>query len=80
MGGESVFADRLAGPFRTCIRSRSYHWVEALRKSLGQIAPGLADIEVEEVVLYGDVEERLRETNISCGTAHTPATIPPEQI
>ncbi len=54
--------------------------IAALGKRLGQIAPELGDIEIEEVVLYGDVEERLRKTNLNCGAAYTPQNIPPEQI
>jgi len=38
--------------------------IEALRKRLGQIAPELGDMELEEMVLYGDVEERLRKANL----------------
>jgi len=37
--------------------------IHALRKRLGQIAHKLSDIEVEELVLYGDVEERLKKVN-----------------
>jgi uncharacterized Fe-S cluster-containing radical SAM superfamily protein len=34
--------------------------VNALRKRLGKINPGFEDVEIEELMLYGDVEERLR--------------------
>ena len=34
--------------------------VNALRKRLGKINPGFEDFEVEELLLYGDVEDRLR--------------------
>ncbi len=54
--------------------------IETLRKRLEQIAPALSDIEVEEVVLYGNVEERLRKANLGCSVAYTPRNIPPEQI
>ncbi|MBM4307606.1 MAG: hypothetical protein FJ123_12835 [Deltaproteobacteria bacterium] len=54
--------------------------IHALRKRLGQIAPKFSDIEVEELVLYGDVEERLKKTNLSCGDAYKPGNIPPEKI
>ncbi|MBM4276736.1 MAG: hypothetical protein FJ130_02500 [Deltaproteobacteria bacterium] len=37
--------------------------INALQKRLGQIAPELSDIEVEELVLYGDVEERLKKVD-----------------
>jgi len=38
--------------------------IRALRKRLGTIAPSLEDIEMEELVLYGDVEKRLRSAKI----------------
>ncbi len=54
--------------------------IKALRKRLRQIAPELGDIEVEEVVLYGDVEERLRRADLCSNVVHTPGNIPTEQI
>jgi uncharacterized Fe-S cluster-containing radical SAM superfamily protein len=54
--------------------------IETLRKRLAQIAPKLSTMEEEELVLYGDVEERLRKANIGCGLGHKPEHIPPEQI
>lgn len=53
------------------------HNVRALRKRLGQIAPGFENIEIEELVLYGEVEERLRRAGLKYDTAHEPADIPP---
>jgi uncharacterized Fe-S cluster-containing radical SAM superfamily protein len=50
--------------------------IDALRKRLGRIAPELSHIEVEEVVLYGDVEERLKKANLSCCGAYRPENIP----
>ncbi|MHC4859843.1 MAG: radical SAM protein [Planctomycetota bacterium] len=46
--------------------------LEALRERLGQIDPCLADFEVEELMLYGDVGERLEESGITYRTAHDP--------
>ena len=54
--------------------------INALRKQLGQIAPGLGDIEVEDLVLYGDVEERLKKAHLNCDAAYKQGNIPPEQI
>jgi uncharacterized Fe-S cluster-containing radical SAM superfamily protein len=54
--------------------------VRALRERLAAIAAPLADIEIEELVLYGDVAERLRKAGISWRSAHTPQHVPPEQI
>jgi uncharacterized Fe-S cluster-containing radical SAM superfamily protein len=51
-----------------------------LRKILGEIDPTFSDFEVEELVLYGDVEKRLRQAKIDYSTAWTPRTIPPEQV
>jgi uncharacterized Fe-S cluster-containing radical SAM superfamily protein len=47
---------------------------------LAATAPPLADIEVEELVLYGDVAERLRRAGIGYRTAHAPSHVPPEQV
>ncbi len=52
----------------------------ALRKRLGKINREFEDIEVEELALYGDVEERLRKAKIVSRTAYPPGDIPPEQI
>ncbi len=54
--------------------------VERLRKRLAEIAPELSDVEEEELVLYGDVEDRLRRANIVCGLGHKPENMPPGQI
>ena len=54
--------------------------VEALQKRLGQIAPERSDIGMEELVLYGDVEERLRKANLSCEVAYKPKNIPPNRF
>ena len=39
--------------------------ITVLRKRLRTIDPGFENIELEELVLYGDVEERLKKTNLS---------------
>ena len=54
--------------------------VRALQKRLGAIAPELAEIEAEELVLYRDVEERLKKAGIRYRTAYAPDRIPPEQV
>jgi uncharacterized Fe-S cluster-containing radical SAM superfamily protein len=54
--------------------------VRVLRERLAAIAPPLADIEIEELVLYGDVAERLHRAGLSYRTAYTPHHIPPEQV
>lgn len=54
--------------------------IHALRKRLAAIDRSFAEMEIEELVLYGDVEERLRKAKIECGTAYHPRDIPPEQI
>jgi uncharacterized Fe-S cluster-containing radical SAM superfamily protein len=54
--------------------------IKSLCETLGQIDPALRDIEVEELVLYGDVEERLSKTNIDYCSTYQPENIPPEQV
>jgi len=54
--------------------------VEALRRRLAELSGDFLDIEVEELVLYRDVEERLRTTGLRYHTAYHPEGIPPEQV
>jgi hypothetical protein len=54
--------------------------VEALRRRLAEISGDFVDIEIEELVLYRDVEERLRRAGIPYHTAYHPERIPPEQV
>lgn len=54
--------------------------VHALQSRLGAIDRGLSDIEIEELVLYGEVEKRLHKANIPFGNVYYPGNIPPEQI
>ena len=54
--------------------------IRTLRSLLGNINKGFEDIEIEELVLYGDVEDRLRRAKLMYGVAHSPSCIPPEQV
>ncbi|MCL4537052.1 MAG: radical SAM protein [Nitrospirae bacterium] len=54
--------------------------IKALRKRLKTIHPAFEDFEVEELILYPHVEERLKRLNITYYTAYRPDNIPPEQI
>jgi uncharacterized Fe-S cluster-containing radical SAM superfamily protein len=54
--------------------------VSALRKRLAAISPSFEDIEIEELALYGSVEERLRKAKIGHGGAYRPGKIPPGQV
>ena len=54
--------------------------VRALRKRLEAVDTEFSDFEVEELVLYGSVEDRLKKTGLWPFTAHDPRRIPPQQI
>jgi len=54
--------------------------LSSLRKRLGQISTGFDRFESEELILYGDVEERLRKADIPYHVAYRPECIPPEQV
>ncbi len=54
--------------------------VEALSRLLAAIAAPLGEIEIEELVLYGDVGERLKQLGISFRSAYSPRRIPPGQV
>ncbi len=54
--------------------------VNSLCDRLAEIAPQLADIEIEELVLYGDVAERLKRAGIRYRSAFHPDRVPTEQI
>ena len=45
-------------------------YLSSLRKRLGQISAGFERFESEELVLYGDVEERLRKADIPYHVLH----------
>jgi uncharacterized Fe-S cluster-containing radical SAM superfamily protein len=52
----------------------------ALRERLAAIHPDFADFEVEELVLYGGVKERLEQAGIASHTGYEPASTPQAQI
>ena len=54
--------------------------LSSLRKRLGQISMSFEHFEAEDLVLYGDVEERLRKAGIPYAVAYRPEAIPPEQV
>jgi len=55
--------------------------VLALKERLGRMAPGLEDVEIEELVFFNPgVEERLRKKGIRYRSAYDPRDIPPEQV
>jgi uncharacterized Fe-S cluster-containing radical SAM superfamily protein len=54
--------------------------IHALQSKLGGIDKGLKDIEIEELVLYGEVEKRLQKANIPCENIYYPDNTPPNQI
>ncbi len=54
--------------------------IRSLQKHLGHIHPELAELEIEELVLYGDVAKRLEKAKLKYRTAHQPRRIPPEQV
>jgi uncharacterized Fe-S cluster-containing radical SAM superfamily protein len=54
--------------------------LKALSTRLRQIDEDFQDFEVEELVLYGKVEERLMKAGLGYDTAHEPQCIPPEQV
>jgi uncharacterized Fe-S cluster-containing radical SAM superfamily protein len=54
--------------------------IGALQERLKAIDPAFEDIEIEELVLYGSVEQRLTKSGLFHKTAHASGRIPPEQI
>ncbi len=52
----------------------------ALRKRLKEINPAFRDFEIEELILYPPVEERLKKLKLGYLTAYRPEGIPAEQI
>ncbi len=54
--------------------------IKALRRRLKNIHSKFEDFEVEEIILYPHVKERLKKFNLTYYTAHRPDNIPPEQI
>jgi len=67
--------------FPACMVSFSPHENrEALKKRLKTIHPHFKDFEIEELILYPHVEEKLKKLGISYYSAHRPESIPSEQI
>ncbi|HVO66799.1 MAG TPA: radical SAM protein [Syntrophales bacterium] len=54
--------------------------VKVLRKRLRAIDPAFEDFEIEELILYPPVEERLKTLNIKYLSAYKPRNIPNEQV
>jgi uncharacterized Fe-S cluster-containing radical SAM superfamily protein len=54
--------------------------IQALRGRLKSIRADLGDMEIEEIILYLHVEERLKKFHIPYYTAQRPDNIPLEQI
>lgn len=54
--------------------------IRSLRKRLKALNPVFEDFEVEELILYPSVEERLKRLNVSYITGYRPNNIPTEQI
>ena len=54
--------------------------VQALRERLAAMKGGFEDVEIEELVLWRDVEARLRRAGIQYHGAYRPERIPPEQV
>lgn len=54
--------------------------IRSLRERLRAIHPPFEDFEVEELILYPSVEERLRKSGLHYRTGHRPQSIPSEQV
>lgn len=55
--------------------------LQTLMKQIGQISPKLADeIEIEELILYPHVVQRLRNYKLRYFTGYAPERVPPEQV
>ena len=54
--------------------------IQILQNRLQRIDSKLADIEIEELVLWGDVQKRLQKAGFEFRTAYDPQKIPPEQL
>ena len=54
--------------------------LSSLRKRLVEISKRFENFETEELVLYGEVEDRLRKAEIAFDAAYYPEAIPPEQV
>jgi uncharacterized Fe-S cluster-containing radical SAM superfamily protein len=59
----------------------SFSTAENIRNLQGRLeAAGVDEMEVEELVLYGNVEKRLRKAGIDSVDGYDPSDIPPEQV
>lgn len=54
--------------------------LQRLKKRLKTINRKFADVEIEELILYGDVAKRLKKAKMEYHSAYQPAKIPPEQV
>jgi len=55
--------------------------LQSLIERIGQISPKLAEeIEIEELILYPHVAQRLRKYNLRYYTGYAPERVPPEQV
>jgi uncharacterized Fe-S cluster-containing radical SAM superfamily protein len=54
--------------------------IEALKMRLGRIDRGFENFEIEELVLYGDIEKRLKRTGLRYATGYEPEHIPTEKV
>ncbi len=54
--------------------------IKAFRGRLREIHRDFENFEVEELVLYGTVEERLMKAGLSYNTTYEPEGIPPGQV
>ena len=54
--------------------------VSALKTRLRSIHPAFADFEVEELILYPAVAERIRKLGLPYRAAHRPDRLPPQQV
>jgi uncharacterized Fe-S cluster-containing radical SAM superfamily protein len=77
---ENMARFKVAGHPAVMVSFSSPENIKALRTRLGQIDKGFEHFEVEELLLYGNVEERLMKAGLIYDTAHEPACIPPEQV
>jgi uncharacterized Fe-S cluster-containing radical SAM superfamily protein len=76
---ENLARFKVTGHAAVMVSFSSPENVKALRTRLREIDEDFENLEVEELVLYGKVEERLMRAGLIYDTAHDPPCIPPEQ-
>ena len=54
--------------------------IEALKRRLRRIDKCFEEIEIEELVLYGDIEKRLKRSRLRYVTAHEPEHVPTKKM